>query len=45
MLFKRDNKEKEAAETRFMQAKVVKIGGMGVASSGKEERMRRTGVR
>lgn len=38
MLFKRVNKEKEAAETRFVQAKGVKVGGMGVASSGKEER-------
>ena len=35
---KRNNKEKEAAETRFIEAKRVRGGGLRVASSGKEER-------
>lgn len=35
---KRNNKGKEAAETRFVQVKGIKGGGMEVASSGKEER-------
>lgn len=35
---KRNNKEKEAAETRFTEAKRIRAGGLRVASSGQEER-------